>query len=811
MDRRVFLSGLRTDREPAVLPSPLAGEGLGERGWPSMRPRRLCRRTPLPNPLPQGEREPGRRLLENEGGKNPWRWLMILLCSTLVFAGYAAAAPIPFPPQPLDYDLHEEPLPTFLERFFADQGIRAQLSPGVQSQSGTLNGPRRGMPEQVFRSVLDSFRLAAYYDGATVHVVRRDELVSRFFVVQPAQIAPFLAAVRQLGLSNEYNSVRVTEDTGLVSASGAPHFVDQIAQVAEAIGQRRDPVDTVFRFFALKHAWAADRTMVVGNRQVTIPGVATILQQLLDERVGYGAEFQNEVVLPARAPSLNGQGLASLGSGLRAQPSRVLMPDANGGLRMGEVQPPSNPGLVSIPAGGGGVARIVADPYRNAVIVRDLPERIGLYEELIRSLDTENAILEIEATIIDVDTDKLRSLGVEWRAGTKSAEAVFGEDGSKDDFLGALASGNIAALGQVPGFQIGAIIGDDDRFIARVNALQQEGAMRIVSRPQVVTINDVEAVIESSRQVYVPVQGAYQVDLFNVFAGTVLRVTPHRIADDARERIRLLVAVEDGDVRLTPSDVQNVEIPEVTRNAVNTQAVIEAGQSLLLGGLIREQANTTVTKVPLLGDIPLIGELFKSRSRDAAHTERLFLITPRILDQNRQQILPVPVPELGLESGRRPPPQNIPPAPPPLPPELAPSLPDPEPVAQKDQGAEALAPPPAPLAGTVEPPDEREYLVLPERGMYMRSAPSLASATVGTLSPRQRVQSTGRHSRDEQNRDWIELTATMADGRFVVGWARSGFLKPQPDDAAANAETRGEAVAPPGGGATSMVQEMVKP
>lgn len=780
------------------------------------------------------------------------RGIAVAFGAALALAGLvqaALAAPIPFSGETHDYQLQEEPLPIFLQRLFADENINVDLSPAVQAESGTLNGPRQGEAARILASVLGSFNLAAYYDGDSVHVLKRNELTSRYFNLPSERSGEFLGAVRNLGMSNDVNTVRV--DSGLVSVSGAPAFVDRVAQIGQAMGQRRVTTTnngaTVFRFFPLKFAWASDRSFVVSNRQVVIPGVATILQQLLDDGGGNrgigGFQSPSEQQLPATAPSLNGQGLAAVGNSNNfAGAGRTFMTDNSGGLRMvpGGAPVSQSPQMMAYSTSSG--ARIVADPYRNAVIVRDTPDRVALYEDLIRSLDVESPIMEIVATIIDVDTDKLRELGVEWRYGSKKFESVLGNaEGSKGDFVNSMLSGNIAALGQVPGFQLGAIIGDENRFIARVNALQTEGAMRVVSRPQVVTINDVEATIESSRQIYVPVNGAFQVDLFNVYAGTVLRVTPHLISENARERIRMMVTVEDGDLKLSTQG-SNTNVPEVVRNAVTTQAVIEAGQSLLLGGLIRDSASTTVTKVPLLGDLPLIGELFKSRSRDAAHIERLFLISPRMLDQQRPQVPPVPLPEL---DSRRPTPnpqvlqapsqlpampppdwiqsgQPVPvPVPEPQPGQVVvppPPAPAPAPVATAATPTVAVAPPPTatlpppksapppialesppppPTAPTMAPqpaptvaapplpppvpapaPTSQAFVVHSARGLKVRYQPSDKTQSVAILADGSVAHATGQTRQDDSGRQWTEVLAEDASKEAVVGWAASEFLEP---------------------------------
>jgi type III secretion protein C len=154
----------------------------------------------------------------------------------------------------------------------------------------------------------------------------------------------------------------------------------------------------------------------------------------------------------------------------------------------------------------------------------------------------------------------------------------------------------------------------------------------------VVTLNDAEAVIESTQSVYVPVSGAFDEDLFGVMAGTVLRVTPHIIVDNGRQRIRLLVTIEDGNIQVsnqpttgTNGQTLSQAVPSVVRNAVNTQAIIDVGQGLLLGGLNRRENTRTTNRIPLLGSIPLLGRLFRSDVTKRDTTERLFLISPQII------------------------------------------------------------------------------------------------------------------------------------------------------------------------------------
>ncbi|RZI97361.1 MAG: EscC/YscC/HrcC family type III secretion system outer membrane ring protein, partial [Rubrivivax sp.] len=270
--------------------------------------------------------------------------------------------------------------------------------------------------------------------------------------------------------------------------------------------------------------------------------------------------------------------------------------------------------------------RIEADPRLNAVIVRDLPERLDRYAALIKSLDIEPQSLEIEATIIDINTDRMRELGINWRYNRGLSSLMFGNGTVSDNRL----NGRVDPTPSAEGGVISAVIGDRYPFVARITALQSDGAAKVVSSPQVVTLSNVEAVFDNSSTYYVRVAGREEVDLFNVTAGTRLRVTPHVFRDDkdgeGTPRIKLLVQIEDGG--LTGQTVD--QLPIVERSGINTQALISEGESLLIGGMVRDSSNAGVDKVPVLGDIPVLGNLFKTQRKGGQRIERMFLITPRL-------------------------------------------------------------------------------------------------------------------------------------------------------------------------------------
>jgi type III secretion protein C len=142
----------------------------------------------------------------------------------------------------------------------------------------------------------------------------------------------------------------------------------------------------------------------------------------------------------------------------------------------------------------------------------------------------------------------------------------------------------------------------------------------------VATLSSVEAVFENSSIMHIPVSGNHQSDLFPVSTGTVLRVLPHVFRDRDATRIKLLVSVEDGGL----ASREVYKIPIVNRSIINTQALIAEGESLLLGGMVRESSSSTHDKVPGLGNLPVVGRLFRTEHSTSTRVERMVLLTPRL-------------------------------------------------------------------------------------------------------------------------------------------------------------------------------------
>jgi type III secretion protein C len=553
-------------------------------------------------------------------------WVVgVLLVQALQVLQVASAAEPAWPDREIALQAQEQPLGDFLRELFQAAGLRALPSESVE---GRISGRFADRPEKIFNDIVKAYDLLPYYDGTVMHVSGVKDMRSKSIRARPAEIESLANTLRASKLVDRHQEIQVSRESGLIKLRGAPEFIVDmeeliatqqrpepraptagrgVARNAESFG----PGPMVFRSFQLKYASAGDQTFYQNGQEVRVPGVVTLLRSMMGAGGSSFALASSGTRAPGRnVPSVRGQGLRrSQRDGAqeeRHEPTGALDSRAS---REG--------------SDGGPPARIEADPSLNAVIVRDYEGSMQVYEDLIAQLDKEPQLIEIQVTIVDIDRAKLTDLGVDWRF---------------DDSRNSIALGGGDAGPQNGGLLLNTVLGNSGNFLARVTALAKTGSAQVVSRPQVLTLSNLEAILATDQSFFVRVAGREDVDLFDVSVGTSLRVVPSVAGDAADPQIRLRVAIEDGSISNQTVD----DIPIVDRATLNTQAVIYDGQSLLLGGLVRDETSKDTTKVPVLGDVPGIGRLFK-RTNDVKSTqERLFLISPRIIASQRRTPAVVP-------------------------------------------------------------------------------------------------------------------------------------------------------------------------
>jgi type III secretion protein C len=538
------------------------------------------------------------------------RWA--LLVPVLFAAGVAQAAPAPWPNAPFQYFARQFPLTRVFSDFANAFGLKLQLSPTVTGQlNGNYSAPT---PTQFLDTLAASDGLTWYYQGGVLYVDRASESASRTLHVGRDEIGTLKTALGSLGVFDGRFGWGEFPDRGIVIVSGPPAYVRMVSSTVDELGLGAGPaVAEEMRVFPLKHARAEDREFSYRDQQVNTPGVASILRGLM----GGGAGSLGTTTLataPAAATVAATSPLSAGGAPRRADTDAAAAPGTGPAAEAGQ-RPAAAPSRRVV---------IEADQRLNAVIVRDAPERMAAYESLIRQLDVPTPLIEIEATIVDVNTDKVDQLGVNWAGRKNGVTAGFG-DVTADPISTTLTLAKGSNINQAS-----LLANTAGFFLSQVNALASRGEARILGRPSVLTVDNLVAVLDLSETFYVRTSGERVAQLTPITTGTLLKVTPRLIEDGDKRMVQLVVDIEDGSVQ-RDAQSQVDSLPTVLQSNISTQAVIMEDDSLLIGGYTLDSDSSKRDKVPLLGDLPVVGALFRTDSQDRTRRERMFLIRPRIV------------------------------------------------------------------------------------------------------------------------------------------------------------------------------------
>jgi len=302
------------------------------------------------------------------------------LVAALFATAGAQAGTVPNSQRNVSITAREQPIAAFLQTLMAQVDVPVSVSPTL---TANVNGTFAGSAEKVLRDISRIYNLVTYYDGAVMHVVPAAEVATKTYAVTPKMSDKLLRDAFDLGLPDLRNTLRNTGNGNLV-AVGTKRFIDQVDELARAgLTQQAaaaappSPGMMDFRVFYLRYAWAQDTTMNIGNRQVVVPGVASILRSLVGARTTTNAVDQ---VMRPTQPKLKGQGMIGQGvaankvdSGNDSQRAKngvdVLVAALNSTTQTNEPAPVPmafDPRQVTIEV----------EPRLNAVIVRDAPERL---------------------------------------------------------------------------------------------------------------------------------------------------------------------------------------------------------------------------------------------------------------------------------------------------------------------------------------------------------------------------------------------------------------------------------------------------
>ena len=445
-------------------------------------------------------------------------------------------------------------------------------------------------PQRTFERVSAQMGLIWYSDGQAIYLYDASEVKSSMMSLQTLTVTRLQAFLERSGLHDARYPLR-HDGLRTFHVSGPPMYVDLVVQAAGLMDNQRSELllgKQQIGVIQVRNTFVSDRKYELRDDKVTIPGLATVIEDLLR---GEKREVEPSV---AQAPAQRPQGLmpAFPLEGLASAPSE---------------QDPTAPRIIAREVAAGNI-RVVAYPDTNSLLVKGLPEQVRFIENLVSALDTPKRHVELSLWIIDLHKDELNQLGINWQGALKSSGT----------FTMSLNAGSATTL-------------DGASFVAQVMALERTNRANVVSRPVILTQENVPAIFDNNRTFYAPLVGERSVDLQHVTYGTLVSVLPRFAQAD---EIEMSLNIEDGnEVEKPDQNKQPGSLPTVGRTRISTVARVPQGKSLLVGGFTRDDHSEQVGRIPVLGSIPWIGRLFSYRQNRSANTVRVFLIQPKeILD-----------------------------------------------------------------------------------------------------------------------------------------------------------------------------------
>lgn len=536
-------------------------------------------------------------------------FLLSATCVALTLTAVTGhAAELRWRSKPFQIVANEKPLADFLRELAASQGTSAVIDPKVE---GTISGKFSvaGGAQVILDSVCATYGLTWYYDGSFLFIDSVSDVSNEVLPISEGSALRLNQTINRLQITDARYPLVVNEKEGSIFVSGPKRYVELVRQavrLAEDPSKQSDRAE--IRFFPLKYARAADMQVTRDGKQVTIYGMASILRNLFSKN-------SSASVAGATPARIGPTRQVRMSNGESTSVARLEMGANNDDRITVNTAPP----------------QFQADTGRNGVLVRDLPHRMGQYAALISSLDIRPRQVEIEVTIMDISSDKLNSLGIDWRAHGKHADMQIGRgDAAPLTFANGTTEAGQTGETTPRGLVFTGSIGNTlrDYLLARVNALAEVGQANFVARPKVTTLDNVEASLENSNEFYVRVSGFQDAGLFNIKAGTSLRVTPLIVDESTNRGVMMNINITDSSLGAVLSD----GLPSVRSRSVNTQSLVEEGKSLLIAGYSSEETSKVETGVPGLSAIPVLGNLFKYKEQKQVNMERFYLLTPRLIN-----------------------------------------------------------------------------------------------------------------------------------------------------------------------------------
>lgn len=417
--------------------------------------------------------------------------------------------------------------------------------------------------------------LAWYDDGQTIYVYDNSELKNAVVVLRATTLPTLVEFLEKTGLYTKRYPIRGEPKNNVFYVAGPPAYIDLVVSASAYLDDLYRNVDLNkqrISVIKLQHTFVNDRKLKVRDQEMVISGIGRVIESIL-------SNDRKELVTIDPAHTAPG----GSDKDKTAKPSE----------RQQTVNDTSQ-------------IKVIAYPDTNSLLVKGTQEQIELIQALVAQLDVPKRHIELSLWVIDINKNDVDQLGIDWYGAIN---------------LGGAAQVSVTTTGPTLTSTL-----DGTKFLLQVTALSRKGAAQIVSRPIILTQDNVPATFDNNSTFYTKVTSERAANLESVTFGTLINVLP-RYSDEG-ESVEMVLDIEDG--QNANNDISG--LPLITRTKLSTIARVPKDKSLLIGGYTLDNYSQNKSKIPLLGDIPYIGGLFRSENETVSKSVRLFLIQPRLLE-----------------------------------------------------------------------------------------------------------------------------------------------------------------------------------
>jgi len=544
-------------------------------------------------------------------------------------------------------------------------GYSFVVDPRVKGKVTVLSSAPMNRDEiyDLFLSVLSVHGFTAIPGDGVIKVVQQvdakqsAESLSRFSRVPPEQL---ITKVIQVNNANALELVPILRP--LVAKYG--HLAGVAAANALIVSDHAANVERIEEIIRELDSPSKYEVEVIQLREAWVGDLVTLLQELAPDELGTAgsknAARKYSVTADERSNRLILRGDETFREKMRNLIRKLDQPSASGGsTKVIRLKHADAQNLVDILGGVmGEVAReggssatasrpgtsfaVFADEGLNALVVRGDPSLIQEAEQIVAQLDVRRAQVLIEAAIVEVSDELGQDLGVQFAAGDESGSSTpvlgtnFGNVGrSLGDVLAAILNESVITPA-AGGITIGAGERNTDGISwgVLIQALSTSTAANLLSTPSIITLDNQESEITVGQNVPFRTGEYTQTSdsISNPFTtierrdvGLTLKVTPTISADGL---VRLVVEQTTESVADSIEDASDIV---TNKREIKTTVLADDGETIVLGGLIRDDLQVTRSKVPLLGDIPVLGRLFSSESQSRVKRNLLVFLRPTII------------------------------------------------------------------------------------------------------------------------------------------------------------------------------------